>query len=681
MFKKSAKIIAIATLFLLGGAVLFAQEAHAQSVAGAAATFFGLSDIPLSVLTWIAIKITYVIGFVASMMFSLGGFLIDLALELNGRVSQLPMVQTGWTIVLNMTNLAFVLGIIWIAIATIIRMQGYEMKQILWKLIVAAVLVNFSLVIAGFFLDFAGLMTQFFVEKVSPPATASGITSFSSQLAASLQPQNALSIDSGSSFAGAQAEFQKKLGLASNTTEALNDTSAAFNILINLVFGVLFTVIGAITFLGIATMLLVRFLFIAILLILAPIVWLGWVFPVMGKYWSEWWGHFIKWTFFAPISAFFLYLAINAAISVDRFRESFAIDLSGTSGLATAQTALKGVIFNSLENIAQQLIVIGLLIGGLIAAEKSGIAFSGAFKGMAVGVGKWTTDKAKGLGARAATAPLRSQGAKDFLENASKAKWYNPMRYAGMAAARPILSAQTRERAEIDAKIKERDKMPKDLRNLRYAMDFTSSGKMANMMLDARKGDFEGVDMSLARQNGYDKELAGLNPLLEEGANKDGIADAIAEAKKAETDGDKNKKEAALQVVEKRLTEKLSKFKGEDWKKVKLSAMLKGSGTGLDKEELEGFFGRRIAKAFARTASADDASKVMREMSKDERENFISMINKEYDEAELERVNASLLKYLKKGVGQEIFGGGAREEESGGGEKKEEAPKKEGEKK
>lgn len=678
MRKQSNKLLFALFLGFALGSLLFAHHAHA-----AAPTF--VESISIKAVNFVVSWLFYMIGMVAAMVFSFGGFLIDLALELNSKVATLEIVKSGWTIVLNLTNLAFVLGIIWIAIATIVRSQSYGMKQILWKLIVAAVLVNFSLVIAGFFLDFAGITTQFFIDKASPAGDVTHIKSFATQLAASMQPQGLLLTGASST-----SDFQKKLDFSPTqettgiqaTQGAVDASVNSLNILISLIFSVIFTVIGAIVFLGIAVMLLVRFLFIAILLILAPVVWLGWVFPALSKYWGEWWDNFLKWTFFAPITSFFLYLAILTALGKHEFIDKATQIASVANGPGAV---VKAALFNSLGNAAQELIVIALMVGGLLAAERSGIAFAGAFKGMAVGVGKWTTDKAKYLGARAALRPLRGQWGKNFVDFAGKNRL---ARIAGLGLiARPMMGIQQRERAEIEGKIKEREKMSKENRNLRYALDMTSSGKAANMMIDARKGDFAGTDMGLARQNGFDKEMEKLNPALAE--------KVLANAEKVRTAAKPEEKERAVGSFKKELEQKLDSIKSGDQKDIKLEALLKGAGTGIKEEDWKtSGLEEATIDVIVRNVQADGFSRMTRELSNEKRrevvDKIIGMKKEDLDKEDSDEIrnkkleefkgrNESLYKYMKS-VGNEIFMG-IKTEEPGAEKPAEPAPNPGGEKK
>ena len=68
---------------------------------------------------------------------------------------------------LNFTNLGFILAIIIIAFATILRLESYAIKQTLWKLIVAALLVNFSLVICGGIISVSKLTTDSFYNHIT----------------------------------------------------------------------------------------------------------------------------------------------------------------------------------------------------------------------------------------------------------------------------------------------------------------------------------------------------------------------------------------------------------------------------------------------------------------------------------------------------------------------------------
>ena len=99
-----------------------------------------------------------------------------------GNPGESDVVKEGWKIVRDLTNVFFVLVLLIIAFATILRIETYGMKALLPKLIIAALLINFSLVISYVFLDFAGVITNTFLET-------SGDDRFFTNIGALLQVQ------------------------------------------------------------------------------------------------------------------------------------------------------------------------------------------------------------------------------------------------------------------------------------------------------------------------------------------------------------------------------------------------------------------------------------------------------------------------------------------------------------
>jgi len=81
-------------------------------------------------------------------------------------------VQTGWSVVRDICNMFFVLILLVIAFGTILRLQNYRMNRLLGKLIIMIVLVNFSKMIAGFFIDISQVVSMTFVNAFADTAAA-----------------------------------------------------------------------------------------------------------------------------------------------------------------------------------------------------------------------------------------------------------------------------------------------------------------------------------------------------------------------------------------------------------------------------------------------------------------------------------------------------------------------------
>ncbi len=329
--------------------------------------------------------INYFIGYVGGLFVFLGGNLVNWVLNLNSQVIQSPTVQTGWIIARDLANLGFVLAIILIAFATILRIESYEMKKTLWKLIVAALLINFSLVIAGIFIDFSGVLTDFFINKATGGGGSAGFMKVGEGLANAFQVQK---------FLQPSNNPDSIAKLISNTSGLALVPFAA-----SVFFTALFTIVAALSLIGLAAMLFIRYIALNILLILMPVAWLMWIWPDLESNWGKWWSEFLRWVFFAPATSFFIYLALAIALPVNKG----TLFIGGTESVLNPGNSL-GITVSDIGGMLGQMIsVIGILFGGLIAANKISIHGSETFLSAANGVKGYMTGTITG----AATGGIR----------------------------------------------------------------------------------------------------------------------------------------------------------------------------------------------------------------------------------------------------------------------------------
>jgi hypothetical protein len=369
MNKKYLNKILILTIILSIGMINFASATVVGSVengGGAGITggilgkleTWGITGIVTTIAT-----INFALGYLGGVLVFLGGNLANWALSLNADIINSPSVQTGWVISRDLANLGFVLAIILIAFITILRIESYQTKQMLTRLITAALLVNFSLVIAGVFIDFSGVMTDFFINK----ATNNSPSKMADGFAQGLQVQKMLKVTAD------QEKIQK-------TIEGVTGISL-IPFAMSIFFVALFTGIAAISLFGLAAMLFIRYIALTILLILMPLAWLLWIWPDFEGQWRKWWSEFFRWVWFAPAVSFFIYLALKLSEPGNEGIYS----LSGTEGLGLTLADAGQIIGNMIA-------VLGILIGGLITANSMGIAGAGItmdaankFKGFVTG--------------------------------------------------------------------------------------------------------------------------------------------------------------------------------------------------------------------------------------------------------------------------------------------------------
>jgi hypothetical protein len=409
IINKKLLFSAIAGIFLLF--LASTQITHADGI-------FSLTDITggfVSTLAWIA---STLISAILGIVVVVEAWLISVVLNINDGIFQSTFVQTGFSISLSIANLAFVLGIIIIAIATILRNDSYGIKRILWKLVVAAILVNFGLVIAAPIFGLGNSLSHYFLNCINPAAggctsNSSGLASygtFATSFAGAFQPQDNFTLQSSTAALSSASST-----LQGTATGAFSAIGATFGKTFVPVFGIGFTVVNLtliiIILLAFIVLLLIRYLYIVILVILMPFAWAAWAFPSFSKHWDKWWNEFIRWTFFSPIVLFFIYLAM-LMMAGQGAPGGMNFTQYQTGGIFGPLSGFLGNMFTPIiEATLREIIFGGLIIGGMIAANSMGIKLAGnVVNGVKAGAkagGLWVAKRGARGGLNAASSAMK----------------------------------------------------------------------------------------------------------------------------------------------------------------------------------------------------------------------------------------------------------------------------------
>lgn len=363
-----------------------------------------IDDLAYSLVSKVMWAIAWFLAMIGGIVVAVVAWFVEVALNMSTQVVNSTPVQSGFPITLAVTNMGFVAAVIVIAFATILRYKDYVVKKTLPKLIAAALLVNFSLVFAGAIINFADQFTLYFIKQINP-ASEGSITNFASAMAGAFNPQKNFLQGTDPSAGGDKAIEGVASSLGSEIGKYLVPvTSTSFT---------LFAIIAIIlTLIAFVALLLIRYVYLVVLLIVMPFVWLMWIFPGTKKYFSDWWNKFLKQVFFAPVSVFFLYLAIL-------FATKMSVEGSPT-GTATASNTFNSLnqfgtefLTTPVQNLMNSLVIVGLMLGGMFAASKIGAAgASAAQKAVIAGTGAIGI----GLNAKAGGAAARflTQGPKSL---------------------------------------------------------------------------------------------------------------------------------------------------------------------------------------------------------------------------------------------------------------------------
>jgi len=175
-------------------------------------------------------------------------------LNFNPSSSNPSLVPQLWSFIKNFANLGIILGMIFTAIATILRIEKYSWKKMLPKLLLVALLVNFSLVIAGIFVDISSYI-------VDVTATSFNNISLSNLVVnCSLCP----------------------------TVKAFYNLEGSWNLVRATGLGLILSALFFYQFIGLVFYVFIRILTIVICLITSPLAFLSFAFPGGEKVWDFW---------------------------------------------------------------------------------------------------------------------------------------------------------------------------------------------------------------------------------------------------------------------------------------------------------------------------------------------------------------------------------------------------------
>ncbi len=254
----------------------------------------------------------------------------------------------AWNLVKNWANMLILLGVIGVALATILRWPPeYDARKLLLPLIIVALLVNFSIVFIGIMIDTSNLVMTNLAKGGAKEADL------------------VLMIDK------VREGGVRQLG---DTVKDL-PTALLYAGLEN-IFTVIYILIS-ITLFWLALILIERYIMLAILFILSPLAFVFRVFPMpkARDLWNKWWQDFIKYCFLGVAAIFFLRLSVSM-LSLSSFTDSLTLIVPGGAGVGKGSADLIANMMPSL--IFHLLIVLGFLVAGLKIAKKSSGPISNA---------------------------------------------------------------------------------------------------------------------------------------------------------------------------------------------------------------------------------------------------------------------------------------------------------------
>ena len=295
-------------------------------------------------------------GWLINLFVQLGAFLINIvgsfvgALLGAGQFITNELVRIGWPFVQGIANLGFIIALLAIAALTTLRIDiGGGVRRLLPRLLIAALFINFSLVIGGVLIDLSRVL-MVIITSVVGAGTIQNIG------AGMLRSSDLINTIYQVSTQGEWTSLDYHL-----TVENWSHVMSVFQ---SAIF--VWSLLGALVVIGVG--LFMRYVMLILLLIVSPLAYLAIAMPGFSQLGMQWWTYFLRYVIYGPVALFILVLVVATN------RGLASVDFpANTPGIDLLQSAL------------QVAITIAFTIAAATFGKRLGIVGAGAAVGFVGG--------------------------------------------------------------------------------------------------------------------------------------------------------------------------------------------------------------------------------------------------------------------------------------------------------
>ncbi|NQV93256.1 type IV secretion system protein [Candidatus Kaiserbacteria bacterium] len=332
---------------------------------------------------------------------------LETVLKFGTHFTAIEGIDSAWGTLRDLANIFFIFGLLTIAISTILGATNYGYKKLLARLIIVALIINFSLFFTKFVIDSSNIFALQFYQGAS------------------------VSDSDGSN--GIANTFMQHLGVTSiwetdNVLKTLNELnyspSGGFGLMfLYSIFTSIFLMITAFVFIFAAIMLITRAVGFILLAILSPLAFAAFVVPNTQKWTDKWWSKLWQYAIFAPVLLMLFWVIANIIPDITAtFVGKDAGLLDSFSPNPQERSASIGMMLNFI-------ILISLMLASIMIANELSIKGSEGLTKVGKNLGKFGTRTALRL-------PFGLAGAFGRATVGRGAKFASESNFAGRMALR-----------------------------------------------------------------------------------------------------------------------------------------------------------------------------------------------------------------------------------------------------
>ncbi len=329
-----------------------------------------------------------IVGWAGSILdYAINDYVVGFGDRMSGNIG--VVVNDTWAIVRDLFNLTFIFGLVYIGFKMILRSDDSNTRRWLVNLIIAALLVNFSLFITKFVIDFSNIVAVEIINMGLEPDSGSTGAIFDFNPATGVQISTSM---------------QQAIGVITTMGPEGSQTSAGGapkEVTMSIILGTLMIfLVAAFVYFSAGILLIIRAAVLVVLMILSPFLFIGMVLPMFQSTASKLWSTLFKRAFLAPIYIIFLFITLKISETV--FEGSFAGAFAAAEGADVVESAS--------NSFGPFILVTALLIMSLTVAQKLGAEGAGAMINMGNQLRKGTQARIKRRGIGMARGAARGAG-------------------------------------------------------------------------------------------------------------------------------------------------------------------------------------------------------------------------------------------------------------------------------
>lgn len=228
--------------------------------------------------------------------------------------TEIPAVVAGWTLIRDLANMLFIFYLLYVAIGMILQLSGINAKSAVTSIVIAALLVNFSMFFTGILIDASNILTgEFYTAITKNGVKLTDITAQATKIAETINP----------TLQG------KEEGIGGVSKSAMNE----------IILAILFFTIARFFFVG-AAVFIGRVISLLFLIMTSPLAVLGTAIPYIKQAEGKWWSTLADQLLLGPFVMFVLWFVLSLAVGTSAITGSAA-----TGGSRTASSQNTGYMY------------------------------------------------------------------------------------------------------------------------------------------------------------------------------------------------------------------------------------------------------------------------------------------------------------------------------------------------